>query len=292
MPAAALLEEIDHAIADHLDWVMELNRALARARAPTAEELARDPHHLCRFGSWYVKNRHSVLVDQPAVHALAETHRDMHDRAHRLIARAHAGIRPGEDEHRAFAAAVGAFIAGARRLEKAFTAAAAELDALTGLRNRQSMVSELERERARALRGGRPSAVALGDIDRFKDINDTFGHAVGDAVLAAVAERFLVSLRPYDSLYRYGGEEFLFCLPDAGPGEAAAILERLRAALAARPVEVAGGQRIAVTASFGVAALAADAAVAASIERADAALYAAKQAGRDRVEMWQGGAAP
>ena len=287
-----ILAELDQAIGDHLAWLMDWHRAFVCGAMPTARDLARDPHHLCRFGSWYVKNQHHGLVDQPAVHNLAKTHRDMHDRARKLMERAGAGFTVAAEDYGAFAVSVALFVGQARRLEKAFAAAASDLDPLTGLRNRHSMADDLQRERGRALRGGRPCCVALGDIDHFKKINDTHGHAVGDEVLAACAQRFLGHLRPHDTVYRYGGEEFLFCLPDSDTEQAMGILERVRRALADVPVETADGQRIAVTASFGVAPMDEAADADEATRRADAALYQAKRTGRDRVCAWSGESRP
>lgn len=116
-----------------------------------------------------------------------------------------------------------------------------ELDPLTGLHNRHAMERELERERERFLRTKHPCCIALGDLDHFKQVNDSYGHGVGDRVLEASADCFLRHLRPYDSLYRYGGEEFLFCLPDADLKSARKIIERLRLELESRPVEIDRG---------------------------------------------------
>ena len=288
-PAATpseILAELDQAIGDHLVWLMEWHRAFVCGKTPTAQDLARDPHHLCRFGTWHVKNQHRGLVDQPAIHGLARSHRDMHDRARNLMEKAGAGHAVAEQDHAAFEESAVHFIDQARRLEKAFATAASELAPLTGLRNRQSMANDLERERARALRGGHPCCVALADIDHFKKVNDTHGHAVGDEVLVACAQRFLRQLRPYDMVFRYGGEEFLFCLPNSDTEQAMKVLERMRHAVADSPVEAADGTRIALTVSFGVAAMDEDADGDEAARRADAALYEAKETGRDRVCVW------
>lgn len=288
-PTAAppdILAEIDRAIGDHLIWLSEWHRVFVCGVMPTARDLARDPHHLCRFGTWYVKNQHHGLVNQPAIHGLAKSHRDMHDRARNLMEKASAGVAVTEEDYAPFGESVALFIDQARRLEKAFAAAASELDPLTGLRNRQSMANDLERERGRVLRSGHPCCVAIGDIDHFKKINDTYGHAVGDEVLAARAQRFLRNLRPYDMVYRYGGEEFLFCLPDSDVEQAMDVLERMRHALADTPVEATDGNKIAVAASFGVAPMDQDTDSEETARRADAALYEAKRTGRNRVCAW------
>jgi diguanylate cyclase (GGDEF)-like protein len=148
------------------------------------------------------------------------------------------------------------------------------------------MANDLERERRRVLRSGHPCCVAIGDIDHFKKINDTHGHAVGDEVLAACAQRFLRNLRPYDMVYRYGGEEFLFCLPDSDVEQAMDVLERMRHALADTPIEATDRNKIAVAASFGVATMDKDTDSEETARRADAALYEAKRTGRNRVCAW------
>ncbi|MBM3556554.1 MAG: diguanylate cyclase, partial [Alphaproteobacteria bacterium] len=120
----------------------------------------------------------------------------------------------------------------------------------------------------------------------FKRVNDAHGHAAGDAVLTAAANMYVAHLRPYDLLYRYGGEEFLLCLPGADARTASMVLERLRGAIAAKPVEIGEGKTVAVTSSFGVTEMVSEASLEQTIGRADAALYASKNAGRNRVTVW------
>lgn len=157
-------------------------------------------------------------------------------------------------------------------------------DALTGLWNRRALVDSLERETARARRDQRPVSVLLGDLDRFKNINDTFGHGGGDAVLKDVSRKLLTSVRPYDMVARYGGEELAVMLPDSDAASAAIVAERIRQRVRCEPVQLDGCQ-IPVTISVGMATCAEGCcSVDALIKRADEALYAAKRKGRDRVE--------
>src|SRR5262249_2910131 len=125
-------------------------------------------------------------------------------------------------------------------------------DALTGCFNRRGILELLERELARARRPGTPTSIVLGDLDHFKAVNDGHGHAGGDAVLRGVAQRLARSLREYDAVGRYGGEEFLLVLPQCDLGNAAAVAERVRSAVADTPV-IAGGADVAATVSLGVA---------------------------------------
>jgi diguanylate cyclase (GGDEF)-like protein len=157
-------------------------------------------------------------------------------------------------------------------------------DPLTGLYNRRFMEEALERELRRAARENRPLALLMGDIDYFKDLNDSFGHDIGDAVLREVAGLIGGRIRGSDSACRYGGEEFLIILPDTPLHEATGFAETLRAGVRAIVVQEHDHSIGPVTCSFGVAASSVHGTTAATLLRAaDAALYHAKAQGRDRV---------
>jgi two-component system cell cycle response regulator len=154
-------------------------------------------------------------------------------------------------------------------------------DELTGLWNRRAIVEALEREIPRARRGRSSTAVVLGDLDRFKVINDTHGHAAGDAVLRAVAQRIADEVRAYDSVGRYGGEEFLLVLPGCELPGAEILVQRICGAVSAVPVSY-GGIHLPTSISLGLAIC--DTACCSReqmISRADEALYRAKAGGRD-----------
>jgi two-component system cell cycle response regulator len=165
------------------------------------------------------------------------------------------------------------------RLRNAELELVSRTDALTGLPNRRHLE---ERLRRLAEHGGELSALLL-DIDRFKRVNDEHGHAAGDEVLRAVAARLRDAVRPVDLAGRWGGEEFLVVLPATGPPDAAVLGETARAAIAAAPVPLPTGP-LPVTASVGVASGAGDG-WEGLVRRADVGLYAAKESGRDRVEI-------
>jgi diguanylate cyclase (GGDEF)-like protein len=162
----------------------------------------------------------------------------------------------------------------------------ARTDALTGVLNRGAIVRELEKEAERAAREGTRLGLGMLDIDHFKLVNDTYGHAAGDAVLCTVAQRVLGVMRAYDTFGRFGGEEFLVLVPGSGEEELRDVLERLRAAIGSTPI-VVDGQEFAVTASLG-GATGGDESADGLIARADDALYAAKKGGRNRVAMAAG----
>ncbi len=159
----------------------------------------------------------------------------------------------------------------------------AETDTLTGLSNRRRFLDGSGPALARAHAEGAPLSVLMLDIDHFKQVNDRFGHAAGDAVLRAVAGRCRAMLKASDLLARLGGEEFSVVMADIGRDDAEAAAERLRAAVAASPVQV-DGQVIDVRVSIGGTMLAPeDAAIDDLLKRADEALYTAKRTGRNKV---------
>jgi len=155
-------------------------------------------------------------------------------------------------------------------------------DALTGVFNRRHVEDLLRHEVDRAERHARPLAVAMIDADHFKTINDTYGHPAGDEVLREISDRCRKTLRANDILGRYGGEEFVIVFPETNIEEAGAVAERLRVAVAGNPINV-GSNALGVTVSIGLAAYAPGHDIEKLVRRADAALYTAKQDGRNLV---------
>lgn len=155
-------------------------------------------------------------------------------------------------------------------------------DALTGVLNRRAILERLEQEIARAAREGGKLFVGMCDLDHFKGINDTLGHQAGDDVLAVFTRRITAKLRVYDSVGRYGGEEFLVITPAGGKPDPRCIYERLRAEVESSPIATRAGQ-VPLTVSIGVAAGSGNSTVDGLVETADRALYRAKAQGRNRV---------
>lgn len=157
-------------------------------------------------------------------------------------------------------------------------------DELTGLFNRRHFFETATHEFRRARRYERQLSVIMADIDRFKTVNDTFGHDAGDGVLRGIAGRIQEILRDVDVAGRYGGDEFIILMPESGLMAGGSAAERLREKIAGTPIPVGGGGAVSVTLSMGVAALSERVETLADLVReADAALYQAKQQGRNRV---------
>ncbi|PKO30890.1 MAG: hypothetical protein CVU34_18535 [Betaproteobacteria bacterium HGW-Betaproteobacteria-7] len=158
----------------------------------------------------------------------------------------------------------------------------ANRDGLTGLLNRRHFMIIAEAELQRAQRYRRPVTIGMADLDLFKKLNDTYGHAAGDTVLRAFSLLIQESIRQSDLVCRYGGEEFAFIFPEITVDEAAKLAERFRAASADHDIRLADGQLVRVTFSMGLAD-ASEVSLETALNRADEALYEAKRQGRNRV---------
>jgi diguanylate cyclase (GGDEF)-like protein len=156
-------------------------------------------------------------------------------------------------------------------------------DPLTGLLNRAAIMERLEVEMRRSIRDAAPLSIAMVDLDHFKTINDTYGHAAGDAVLRETTRKMGALLRPYDSIGRYGGEEFIIVFPNCDVSQANAIAERVCGFISEKPVDI-GSREISVTVSIGVAQMSKVSEYDSLVRTADVALFRAKAAGRNQVK--------
>lgn len=157
-------------------------------------------------------------------------------------------------------------------------------DALTGIWNRRALLDLLQREIERASRSDGSTGVLMLDLDHFKQVNDRYGHLVGDAVLHQVAERIIHLVRSYDLVGRYGGEEFLAVLPGCDGSQALQSAERIRSTIARQPMLIEDSM-INVTVSIGATASAGHVSQKDMLAAADAALYRAKNSGRDCIAL-------
>jgi len=162
----------------------------------------------------------------------------------------------------------------------------ASYDMLTGLMNHGAILDQLNKELARSQREKKPVAVIVADLDHFKEINDTYGHQVGDSVLAEAARRMQSAIRCYDHLGRYGGEEFLIVLPGCSCADACRLANRVRNSIGFSPAQTSAGL-VPFTISMGVASswVLKNDSSSNIIHAADEALYVAKRNGRNRVEI-------
>lgn len=225
--------------------------------------------------------RYAVVIEQAdTLESLADLVREMAGES-RAVHEVVAGARDRLAQEHAHAAALEGRV---RELESELRRLSDEVstDALTQVANRRGMAAAFEAERARVDRGGPGLAIALIDIDNFKRLNDTLGHAAGDVALKSLAARVKEWLRPVDHLARFGGEEFVVLLPATPVDEAQQVLTRLQRKLSAA-LFMHEGREVFVTFSAGVTAHRPDEPIDLALERADEALYEAKRTGKNRT---------
>lgn len=279
-----LIDGLRSAKERHYSWLWDILRSLL-CETPLGHDVEIDPTH-CAFARWL-----RSVADEPLVrHAdnyplLHQQHMKMHKAAEHLVLTASRQRPIPVSVYDDFIAERSLFKDVVERFERDLWDMACLVDQLTGLRNRYGMITDLLDEQQRVIREDGSCSIAMIDIDHFKIINDNHGHQAGDLLLQNLAQLLVSRLRPYDHLFRYGGEEFLICLPGTDIGEAKVILERMRHDIAAMNF-VVDGKAIPVTASFGLSPIGRESCIEDYIEHADEALYAAKAAGRNRVEVY------
>ncbi len=212
-----------------------------------------------------------VILIRDHMDRFLESQRGVHGEAAEVIARLEQQLDAAREEVRAL------------RAEADAAREAAMTDQLTGIPNRMAYDRRLGEELARFKRYGSPFVLQVWDVDRFKAINDTYGHAAGDKVLTIIARHLHDSVRETDLVARYGGEEFVILMPETDTAHAQPVADKLRESIAAIEFHFRG-TRVPVTASCGLTEARPDDDAGRLFQRADAALYRAKENGRNRVE--------
>jgi diguanylate cyclase (GGDEF)-like protein len=282
----ASLQQLDLALRRHNQWYDTIIRTLVCRLPYDANDIAADAHRRCRFGSWYYQDASPVLRQHPGFAAIEEEHHRMHRLAAKLLGSLDDGRPVSAIDFDAFAHALESLRLQIFTLRGDMENALYSLDELTGAGNRLGMLGVLREQQALVDRAVQACCVVMMDIDHFKRVNDTWGHQAGDRVLVATAQYLIGNLRPYDKLFRYGGEEFLLCLPDTDLATGHALAERLREGLAAQQIAPGGHAPIRVTMSFGIARLEPHHSVEQAIAHADEAMYEAKRMGRNCTRAW------
>ena len=281
-------EELEVIIAAHLAWFKHINRALVFGNSVERGDLLEDAHLRSPFGQWYYGQKPHPLEESPDFKDLGALQQAMHKAARDALLAALDGRQPRPEIYDRCIDLALRLNTALRRMQLEIIGELLSTDSLTGCASRRGMLAKLREEQERAQRIQRPCCVCLLDFDRFKRVNDELGHPAGDAVLRQ-GMRFVASaLRKYDSAYRYGGEEFLLCLPSTPLKDSALVIERIRDGLERLPIRLPNGEHYAVTASFGLAEMLPNRPVEEAIANADIALLRAKENGRNRVELWQG----
>jgi diguanylate cyclase (GGDEF)-like protein len=284
--AEQIVRRLGPALREHGEWIQRVHAVLVCRTPADPDDVAPGSHLRSGLGQWFAQEPNEFIRGRPEYAEASAYHREVHDLAQALCRAVSEDSSIALADYDSFARAID-------RLDDSLEALVKELwdllrftDPLTGIATRFAMLPRLKQERDRVARTGQTCSVCMVDLDRFKAVNDAFGHAGGDTVLAAVSEYFVRNLRPYDQVCRYGGEEFVLMLPNTPIKAAVPVVDRLRRGLAEMPIDLGSHGHIRMTASFGIAELCADKPVTDSIGKADLAMYEAKRAGRNQVRVW------
>ncbi|MHB8921447.1 MAG: diguanylate cyclase [Halothiobacillus sp.] len=283
----SVLLQLDQAIYNHTQWYNSITRTLICRLPHDLRDEAKDAHRQCRLGQWYYGAAPpDNLRAQPGFIAIGTEHKNMHRLAAQLLQTAASGATISSLDYDGFVNVLERLRLQIYTLKHELEEELYNLDPLTGANNRIGMLTKLREQQEMVKRHVQSCCIVMMDIDHFKAVNDTYGHIVGDMVLAASARNVMEHLRPYDKLFRYGGEEFLICMQNMDTTAGYEVVERIRLGLAANRIDYGGKKSLQITMSFGVTMLDTDVSVEQSIAHADKAMYAAKIAGRNCTRVW------
>ena len=280
------LDELQQALFHHEQWYEDLHRTLICAEAPDKRDVQEDAHRRCRFGQWLYGKGAEHIGSRPGFCQIKSTHELMHDGARKLLKASSTRTPISREDYERFSAALKQMRLEILTTKHELEDAIFNLDPLTGASSRIGLLTKLREQQSLVTGKVHFTSIAMMDLDHFKVVNDIHGHVAGDRVLVEFAHHAMSVLRPYDSFFRWGGEEFLICAPNADIEQARGLIEQLREGLAVIEFKNEGQSPFNVTVSFGLTLLDPDVSVEESIARADKALYAAKAAGRNRTIVW------
>jgi len=281
-----LLKGIDRGIEVHLAWNQRLLRCALLHESPGDDVFRPDAHALCEFGAWFSTHQCDLdTFDEALVQRIADAHRNMHDAVRLMCHRVLQGRAAAATDLQAYEQGQSAMVTLLNELRERIAEAAAHEDLLTGLPLRHGIEYTFGLHRKNARRGDAQLWLAMIDVDHFKAVNDTHGHAVGDAALRHVAHCLAACLRETDALFRFGGEEFLALFPVREPLGVELLAARVLDAVREAPLTTGPGVTLHLSVTVGLARVRADEDLASATQRADQAMLLGKSQGRGRFVL-------
>ncbi len=282
-----IVHMLEQGLEEHSKWMQLWNsKAICHLNFPK-NYLDKEAHQECEFAKWFQSCKGKEWLHQVDYDSITTSHKAMHFEGQHLAEMIQNNKPVSEEDYYKFVNSEWSFANQLQKLKDKITRLQISFDPLTGVFNRQAMMPVLLQEQAYVQRDNKQCGLAMADLDKFKRINDTYGHANGDIVLKCVADFLRTNLRPYDALFRYGGEEFLFCLPSADIETGISLLDRIRMELEQLPIKLSSNEIITTTISMGITQLQSNSSVEDCIIKADEALYEAKNRGRNQVVAWE-----
>lgn len=280
------LQQLEQALYNHEQWHNGLTRTIICRLPYDPADVAEDAHRRCRFGKWCYDNPPQAIREHPAFVAMSIEHHRMHQLGTRLLLASVHDPSSLPKDYDSFRNSLDRLRLEIDTLKREIEDSLYNRDALTGAENRVRMLIKLRELHELVKRRIHPCGIAIMDMDNFKTINTNYGHPMGDQVLATSVRHVMSQLRPYDSVFRYGGDEFLISLPDADLQLTQTIIDRMREGFATLAFTTDRPNAISATASFGITQLDPDVSVEESINRADMALYEVKKSGGKGSCVW------
>jgi len=287
--AQAAFDSLNLAIIEHTKWLVHWNKFIICDVSLTAEDMSECSVENCGFNQWLHSTDADFLHDLEIDTQVEHLHNQVHQCVNEIMNNVAQGLSITQQQFDIYINEETELTKYLINLRDEIYRVIFSYDFLTSTLTRQAIFHVLSIEHARVNRNAEQSCIVLIDLDHFKKVNDKYGHPAGDKILMAVADFFSKNLRSYDSIGRYGGEEFILCLPDITLRNAGVTMDRLRHKLSQLEIYTDDGTCLSLTVSMGIAPMSQGVSVKTIIKHADQALYKAKNWGRNRVELWKKG---
>jgi len=282
-----IISNLEQANYNHAQWYNEIIRTIVCDLPVISGDLIADAHKQCRFGCWYYSITSDKLLANADFIALGQDHMHMHQLATKLLTSLSMGQKISTYDYDAFSNSLNKMRLELDNLRNEFKNLIYTRDMLTGALNRVHMLPILREQQALVSRGVYHSVIAVLDLDYFKKINDEYGHAAGDTVLISLARFIIENIRPYDKLFRTGGDEFLIFFQHIDMKQVVKMVTRLQNLIEKKSIKVSKNVSIHTTVSIGIAAIEQNLSIEQSMENADKALYEAKTSGGNCTKVWE-----